>query len=63
MTSKEELRPGKYEFGPLEVAPVPVPGVTEVGVGPERRGCLPPSDLSVRIATQIAPAPRSAPAR
>lgn len=29
ITSKEDLRPAKYEFGPLEVAPLPVPGVTK----------------------------------
>lgn len=28
-TSKEDLRPAKYEFGPFPVAPVPVPGTTK----------------------------------
>jgi len=29
LDSKEDLSPPKYEFGPLEVAPIPVPGQTK----------------------------------
>jgi hypothetical protein len=29
MNSKEDLTPPKYEFGPLPVAPVAIPGVTQ----------------------------------
>jgi hypothetical protein len=28
LDSKQDLSPPKYEFGPLEMPPVPVPGVT-----------------------------------
>lgn len=30
LNSQEDLTPQRYEFGPLEVPPVPVPGVTQV---------------------------------
>ncbi len=29
MSSKEDLRPAKYEFGPFEVPPIAVPGITK----------------------------------